>query len=179
MSTKQKSSSASGKTAKKACPNLNLCKQTSIVGSKSNVSIVPKPKVYKDALILLDDKIYVKNQVPEEVKGSLFVYQVVSYDYDAETFSALYQKRTIHPDGNVFTEYIEDEEETLLPGISIDNVVAGVKLYRQALNRVHCDQDLRKAAAAKVLEEKSKGEVDMSDITAIAKEKGKSVLLSL
>ncbi len=179
MSTKQKPSLASGKAAKKSRHNPNLRKQTSIVGSKSNMTIVPKHEVYKDALILLDDKIYGKNQVPEVVKDSLFVYQVVSYDYDAETFTAAYQKRTIRPDGNVFTEYIEDEEETLLPGISIDNVVGGAKLYRQALNRVHRDEDLRKAAAAKVLEEKSKGEVDVSDIMAIAKEKGKLVLMFL
>ncbi len=101
------------------------------------------------------------------------------YDYDAETFTAAYQKCTICHNGNVFTECIEDEEETLLPGILIDDVVAGAKLYRQALDRVHRDEDLRKAAATKVLEENSKGKVDVSDIMEIAKEKGKLVLMFL
>ncbi len=109
------------------------------MGSKSNVTIVPKHEVYKDALILLDNKIYGMNNVLEVVKDSLFVYRVVSYDYDAETFTAAYQKCTICHNGNVFTECIEDEEETFLPGILIDDVVAGAKLYRQALNRVHRD----------------------------------------
>ena len=59
--------------------------------------------------LLLSDKIYEKNKVPAEVRGHLFVYEIVSFEADGKNVKLLYKEQVVKDGGNWFRVYKEGD----------------------------------------------------------------------
>lgn len=87
--------------------------------------------------ILLTDQIFCLN-VPEEYRGYLFDYVVISFNQKSNRFAARYQNRMIREDG---LEWVLDAEDGVdsfdLDGLKHTTLVEGGELYHQAVERVN------------------------------------------
>ena len=62
--------------------------------------------------ILLDDCIY-ETEVPLEVKGHLFVYEVVAFSENGKTVKVEYKNQVIHSGGDKFRVYKDSDDSTV------------------------------------------------------------------
>ena len=98
---------------------------------------VSKEALLMDKDILLDEGIYGEN-VPEEMVGKLFHYQITGYDGRSKRFTAQYRNRMIDKDGASW-EHQDGDRETM-ESLVLELVERGETLYNVKFSDVRTNE---------------------------------------
>ena len=104
-----KKPAANAATTAKAATN-----KRSSTKSQSTLSFATtkRPLYQLGTKILLDDRIY-ETEVPLEVKGHLFVYEVVAFSENGKTVKVEYKNQVIRAGGDKFRVYKDSDDSSV------------------------------------------------------------------
>jgi hypothetical protein len=97
---------AAKRSSKEAKKKSTIQKPLSTFG----VSLTKRPQFSKGTKLLLDDSIY-DDEVPSEVEGHLFVYEISEVCQDGKSVMIVFKNQVIKEGGNRFRVFQEGDEE--------------------------------------------------------------------
>ena len=120
-----------------------------------------------DSDIILTEEVYERG-APAGLEGIWYHYVVTDYNGPSKTFTATYQKKMIHKNGNKWQQDDEERRE-IIPSIALETVDKGIKLYIRKFSDVQDRLLKEEALKMEVLKKKAgddDGEEDMDDLDA-------------
>jgi len=149
------------KVAQKLPPRKKT-KQASLLGDGSKwVQTFKREPTLVDSDIILTEDVW-DGRVPDGFRDIWFHYVVTGYHSPTKTFTAKYQKKMIHKDGDRWEQDDEARRESI-PDISVETVDKGIRLYNKKFSDIKDRQLKEEESKNTLLKQKAGDDKDGDD----------------
>lgn len=135
-----------------------------MTNSGGDVFVKPNETKYYGTQVLMTDSIFTRS-IPEDAKGELFMYSVLTYETESKLFELKYEKKAIDPDGTEFYAY-DKKDNSILTKVALATVKEAQERYLKLTTKTKKEENDRLDKAKKELEVESRApsKVDLSDM---------------